>query len=110
MRFRRTFGGVQAMAAALLLLAPQTFAAAAAGRGRPAPSWMVRLLGARLLCQGCLLVRRPTDTVTSIGTGVEAIHGATMLCVAGLSPRDRSTALTAAALATGLVLTGLGAR
>ncbi len=110
MRFRRTFGAAQAVVAASLLVAPRTVAGTAAGQGRPVPSWMVRLLGARLLCQGCLLVRRPTDTVTSVGTGVEALHGATMLCVAGLYPRDRSTALSAAALASGLVLIGLAAR
>jgi hypothetical protein len=110
MTLRRSFGFLQALVAAFLLAAPRAVASAVAGSGRSAPSWVVRLLGARLLCQGCLLVRRPTDTVTSIGTGVEALHGATMLCVAGLDPRDRSTALAAAALATGLVLIGLGAR
>ena len=110
MKFRRAFGVAQATVAALLLVAPRAVAATTAGSGRPAPSWMVRLLGVRLLCQGCLLLRRPTEAVTSIGTGIEAVHGATMLCVAGFDSRDRSTALSAATLASGLVLIGLVAR
>jgi hypothetical protein len=110
MTFRRIFGVLEALVGALMLAAPRLFAATAAGPGRPPPSWMVRLLGSRLVGQGCLLVQRPTDTVTSIGTGIEALHGATMLCVAGLDRRDRSTALNAAGLAFGLVLISLGAR
>jgi len=109
MTSRRTFGVLEAFVGALLLMAPRRLAAAAAGPGRPAPSWIVRLLGSRLLGQGCLLVRRPTDTVTSVGRGIEAFHGATMLCLAGLDRRDRSTALNAAGLAFGLVLIGIGA-
>jgi hypothetical protein len=108
MTTRRIFGAVQAMVAVVLLVAPGFIASAAAGRDRQVPTWVVRLLGTRMLCQGCLLAWKPTDTVVSAGRCIEAVHGATMLCVAGIDPRDRSTALKAAGLAAGLVLIGLG--
>ncbi len=110
MSIRRIFGAVQAIIAVVLLLAPRFIAAAAAGQGRRVPTWVVRLLGARMLCQGCWLAQKPTNTVLAAGTGIEAVHGATMLCLAGVDPRDRSTALKAAALAAGLVLIDLGMR
>ena len=107
---RRLFGAFQAIIATLFLMAPRFIAAAATGRGRHVPIWVVRLLGARMLCQGCWLVQKPTDAVASAGTCIEAVHGATMLCVAIVDPRDRKTALNASALAAGLVLIGLGMR
>jgi hypothetical protein len=110
MSIRRFFGAVQAIIAVVFLLAPRFVAVAAAGRSRPVPAFVVRLLGARMLCQGCWLAQRPSDTVLSAGTGIEAVHGVTMLCVAGADARDRSTALKAAALAAGLVLIDLGMR
>jgi hypothetical protein len=107
---RRAFGTLEAIIACALLLAPRFIATAAAGRGGHVPIWVVRLLGARMLLQGCWLAQRPTDTVLSAGTCIEAVHGTTMLCVAGVDPRDRSAALKAATLAAGLVMIGLGTR
>jgi hypothetical protein len=103
---RRTYSVVQTLLAVVLLVAPRAVISIAAGGARPAPAWLVRLLGVRLLFQGCLLAKRPTATIVAAEASVEAAHGLTMLGLAHFAPEVRRTALGAAALAGGLVLAG----
>jgi hypothetical protein len=107
---RRLYIVVQAAVGTWLLVWPRFAAAITARRARPAPSWLARMLGIRLLVQAGLLARRPTSTVVSVETAVEALHGASMLCAARLVPDRHRTALSAAAVAGGLVFIGVAAR
>jgi hypothetical protein len=66
-----------------------------------------RVLGARHLVQGLLLIRRPTHSCALIGASIDAAHAASMLLLARMSPAWRRLALANAALAAGLSLCGL---
>ncbi|HUJ66767.1 MAG TPA: hypothetical protein VLX59_14575 [Acidimicrobiales bacterium] len=107
---RRAYTVLQAGVGAVLLAAPWLPAAAVSGPERLPPLSLVRLLGARLLIQAGVAVARPTETVITYETAVEAVHGTSMLLAAYLLPRNRRTALGAAGVAAGLVLSGLWAR
>jgi hypothetical protein len=65
------------------------------------PRWLIRLFGARLVGQGCLLLLRPTDEVIGLGSAVDALHGTSMLVAAIVKPEYRRSALIAGALAAG---------
>jgi hypothetical protein len=48
--------------------------------GGPAPdSWIVRLLGARLMVQNVVLLVHPTRTVVLAGAGADTLHAASMV-------------------------------
>jgi hypothetical protein len=65
------------------------------------------VLGARHAAEAVVLARRPGPSVRRIVTGVDLLHGASMVALAVLSPRYRRIA-TASALAAGaLGLAGL---
>jgi hypothetical protein len=104
---RRTYAVTQILVSVVLLVVPRAVVSLVAGGDQQAPAWLVRLLGVRLLFQGCLLARRPTATIVAAEAGVEAAHGLTMLGLAHVVPEVRPTASRAAALAGGLVLSGL---
>jgi hypothetical protein len=101
---------LQATVGILLLGVPGPAAAAVSGPGRLPPLSVVRVLGARLLIQAGFLMARPTEAVVTCETAVEAMHATSMLLAAYLLPRNRRTALSAAGVAGGLVVSGLWAR
>lgn len=96
---RRSLGAVQAAAGAVLLAAPAAVSAAVAGPGRQVPAWLVRVLGARMLGQGCLLTALPADGVLLACTVAELLHGASMVAAAALAPQYRRSALVSASVA-----------
>jgi hypothetical protein len=104
---RRAYAVSQILVSVLLLAVPRVVVSIVSAGDQPAPAWLARLLGVRLLFQGCLLARRPTPTIVAAEAGVEAAHGLTMLGLAHVVPEVRRTARRAAALAGGLVLSGL---
>ncbi|MHB8533019.1 MAG: hypothetical protein ACYDC2_09895 [Solirubrobacteraceae bacterium] len=67
-----------------------------------------RLLGARHLVQAAIIARRHTRNWVLAGAAVDAVHAASMVCLARLMPARRELALTSAAVAS--VLAGAGAR
>lgn len=99
MNAKRAFGIGQGACGIGLIVFPNTIAVTAAGREQPAPSWLVRVLGVRLLGQGCLLTVRPSDDVIALGIVVDAVHGSTMLAAAFTVRRYRRSAMAAAAVA-----------
>jgi hypothetical protein len=103
----RTYCVTQILVSVVLLVAPRAVVSIVAGGDQQAPAWLARLLGVRLLVQGCLLARRPTPTIVATEASVEAAHGLTMLGLAHYVPEARRTASRAAAVAGGLVLSGL---
>jgi hypothetical protein len=107
---RRVYTALQAGAGVVLMAAPRPVGAAVSGPERRPPPSLVRLLGARLFLQAGLLLARPTETVVTYETAVEGMHGTSMILLAYLLPRYRRTALRAAAVAGGLILSGLWAR
>jgi hypothetical protein len=83
----------------IALSAPSWVAGAAARTGRPAPAWIVRGLGARMILQGSLLRRWPSRRALQLGAGIDALHGASMVAVAHRSTDYRRTAHVSAAVA-----------
>jgi hypothetical protein len=77
------------------------------GRGTPPPSWLVRLLGARLLVQGLLLMARPGRRLVLVGAAVDGTHAASMVAVALQWPEYRRAAVVSAVMALALGATGV---
>lgn len=105
-RVRVLGAATAAMGAALAVGAP-ALGGWVAGGGTPTPSWLVRLLGARLLAQGLLDVARPDLRLVRAGAAVDATHAASMIAVALEWPQYRRAALASAALALALGATGV---
>jgi hypothetical protein len=81
---------------ALLLCDPQTPTGVIAGHQARPPSWLVRLLGSRLLAQGALEYAYPGRTVALGGAAVDTAHAASMIAMAVLRPAYRRSALASA--------------
>jgi hypothetical protein len=60
---------------------------------------VARVLGARHLAQAVLLTVHPGRTADRISATVDALHGTSMVLLAGVSPRARRPALTSAGVA-----------
>ncbi|MBV9802049.1 MAG: hypothetical protein JO130_02600 [Solirubrobacterales bacterium] len=76
----------------------------------PAPGYVrgaVRVLGARHLVEGALLVRRGDRTPPEWSIAIDALHGLSMVALAAFSPALRPDALRSAASA--FTLAGLSA-
>lgn len=110
MNARRIFGISEVAFGAILLAFPSTVAVKAAGREPPAPNWLVRVLGARLVGQGSWLVARTSDDVLAWGALVDAVHGSTMIVAAATQRSYRRSALSAAAVAAVSVAIGMAIR
>jgi hypothetical protein len=68
---------------------------------------LLRLLGARDLGQVLLAATTPPPALVRLGAGVDALHAASMVALAGLSRHYRRPALTAAAIATSWAVASL---
>jgi hypothetical protein len=93
-----------------MLVAPHLVSTAVAGPEPPAPSWLVRMLGGRLIGQGGLLLVRPTPGVLAVGRAIDILHGSSMLFAATARPAYRRSALTSGAVAAGSVLVSVAVR
>jgi len=67
------------------------------------------LLGARHLAQATLTALAPRPGVFAAGAGVDALHAASMLLLAGADRTARRAALTDAAVEAAFAATGLAA-
>jgi hypothetical protein len=95
---------VQAVVGGALLARPSAVARAVAGDGRPAPSWVVRLLGARLALQSGFVQwtrarGRHGSAAVRAAAAVDAIHAASMMAVAVRMPSYRRSAVVSGAVA-----------
>jgi hypothetical protein len=97
----------QALAGAALVIRPGRVAQAVRGAGDPPPSWLVRVLGVRLLAQGIAASVWPRPATAALSATVDATHGASMV-LAAISPRFRRAALLSAA--TSLASAAISAR
>ncbi len=96
----------------VLLVAPHAVAAEVGRPGRIPASWLVRLLGARQVGQGVLLLAKPTGALSVLAAGVDAVHAASMLAAAHIYPPFRRAAWCSGAVAAASALVGgiVGAR
>lgn len=67
---------------------------------------VTRVLGTRQLAQACLSGSAPTPAVLALGAEIDALHAASMICLAMLSRRWRPAALASAAAAAGFAAAG----
>lgn len=92
---------------------PGRVAAAAAGPGRRAPTWLVRVLGGRTALQGAVVSRigSPDDRRRALRAGavVDVLHGASMVAAAALMPPYRRSATISATVAFSSAAAGLAA-
>lgn len=110
MNAKRVFGIGQGAFGVTLLAFPRPIAERAAGKGTPPPSWLVRVLGLRLLGQGGWLAAHPSEDVLVLGTVVDAVHGSTMAAAAVASRSHRRSASVAAAVALVSIAIGVSMR
>ena len=102
----RVAAAVRAGWGCALLLAPERLLALGAGAPvPPAAVTVVRVLGARQVLQGAVTAWMPTPAVTGLGAVVDALHGATCVGLAALSPRWRRVGLADAVIAAALIAT-----
>lgn len=110
MNTRRSFGATQGLIGIFLIMRPHRVSRKISRGQSAVPTWLVRLLGARLSCQGCWLMASDSDESLVLGCIVEAVHGSTMVTAAIVAPRYRRSALAAAALAAALLVAGMTSR
>ena len=99
MNAKRTFGIGQGVSGVILIAFPDAITGPIAGQEPRPPTWLVRVLGARLLGQGCWLTACPSRHVLAWGTAADALHGSTMLVATVAEQPYRRSALCAAAAA-----------
>ena len=95
----RALASERCLSGAVLLTRPGAVGRMIAA-GEPAPEWLVRLLGARMLAQGIIVLIRPTRPVVLAGIVVDATHAVSMIGAAALGPNYRRSAAASAAEAT----------
>ena len=95
--------GVRALLGAVDLVRPGLLAVPPGRGGRPFPSALHRVLGARQIAQA-VLTASVGDAARPLGGGVDALHALSMVVVAACSSRYRRAAITQVVLASGLAL------
>jgi hypothetical protein len=106
----RAFGVGQGALGVALLSCPSVIATWTAKGTSAPPTWLVRVLGARLLGQGCWLTAHPSNDVLALGRFVDTIHGSTMLIAAAAKPSYRRSAVSAAGAASVSIVISLAVR
>lgn len=111
-RRARLLAGTHIALAALLLFQPPHVLRRVAGEGGVPPTWIMRVLGARLALQAAPEAIGPSPNILRLGAAVDLAHGASMLVATRIWPRYRRAALASAgcagasALASMLMITG----
>jgi NAD(P)-dependent dehydrogenase (short-subunit alcohol dehydrogenase family) len=95
--------GVRALLGTTDLVLPGRLAVSPGRGGRPFPSALHRVLGARQVVQAVLTARAGT-VARQFGGSVDALHALSMVVVAACSSRYRRAAITQVVLASGLAL------
>jgi len=106
-RLTRLLGGAHLGQAAVLLAQPHAVLRAITGDHGAPPSWIVRVLGTRILLQAAPETIRPSPTILRLGVAVDLTHAASMLAAARIWPRYRRAALASAGSAAASALASL---
>jgi hypothetical protein len=99
-------GGLAAWGAAQLAFPEQLVRALSPVRSGP-PTWVVRLLGARMLAQHAVVVVAPDRPVVALSAAVEGLHAASVLVTAAVMPSCRRAGLVSAGIAGAASLAGM---
>lgn len=105
-RLARLLGGCHLGQAAVLLAQPQALLRAITDDHEAPPSWIIRVLGVRMLLQAASETLRPRPNVLCLGVAVDLTHAASMLAAAWIWPRYRRVALASAGSAAASALAG----
>lgn len=105
--YARALSVGQSGAGVVLLTRPHTISRSVTGRGSPPPAWLVQALGARLVVQGLVLLRRPTRGIARVSAAVDTAHGLSMVVAAAVSRRHRRAALISAVAAASSALAAM---
>ena len=104
----KTLVAIRVVAGTALLLAPgRVLRDLPHEEIEPAATVFARILGARHLIEAALLLRGGSGRRLRIGAGVDAVHGATMICLGAVRPDERRLALTNAMTAAALAGAGM---
>lgn len=98
-RATRVLAVVLGVANLFLVARPDDVAAALARGQELPPSWLVRVLGSRVVCQQLAVSARPTRGPVLAGAAVDTLHAASMVAAARIWPRHRRVAAASAAVA-----------
>jgi hypothetical protein len=98
-RLLQAVGAGSVLYGVLLMTVPR--AAARAVGGAAPPSWLVRLLGARQIAQGAVLLVRPAVPTVAASATVDGLHALSMVAAVVRAPAHRR----AAAASGGVALT-----
>ncbi len=109
-RICQVVSGCRALLGIGLLAWPARLASVASFGDRPPASWLVRLLGARMLAQSAVELAHTNRTVVRLGAAADALHALSMLAVAGRRSGYRHAALVSAAIAAASAAAGLATR
>jgi hypothetical protein len=102
MRQVRALGVATATVGAVLAVGAPAVGRWVSGRGTAPPTWLVRLLGARLLVQGLLEIARPDHRLLLAAAAADGTHAASMVAAALQWPQYRRAALVSGGLAVAL--------
>ena len=94
----RLWAATTAAGGAVMLSRPQPVARLASGSGATPNAAIVRILGARQLLQGIVLLIRPAALLVAGGLVVDVLHATSMVAAAVIWPGYRRAALTSAAV------------
>ncbi len=106
----RLLAGVTGALGATLMLRPEAVARASSGPDAVPRSWIVRVLGGRMLLQAAVQAARPDRRLVDAGVAVDASHSASMVALATFSRRYRRPASLSAAVAGVSTALGLACR
>ncbi len=97
----RGWGAATVLLGVTMVAVPRRVGAVAAGAGSVPGPLVVRVLGARDVVQGVLVVLHPSKSVVLVGCATDLLHAASMLPAARLFPAYRTAAMRSAILAVG---------
>ena len=107
-RVTRALSALFATWGAVQLAVPERVVRTLSARtGRSRRSWVVRLLGARMLAQHAVVIAAPDRPVLALSSAVDGLHAASMLLVAARSTGYRRVSLVSAGIAGAAALAGL---
>jgi hypothetical protein len=96
---RRLLAAGQGILGATLAARPEALVNPVCGSGARPPSWIARVLGARMSLQAAVTAARPSGPIEVAGSLGDLAHAASMVWVAQRLPRYRQPALASAVTA-----------
>jgi hypothetical protein len=106
-RVTRVVSGVLAAWGMAQLAFPEQLSRALAPDHPQPPTWLVRLLGGRILAQYALVITAPDRPVVALSATVDGVHAASMLLAAATMPSYRRVSLISAGVSGAAAVAGM---